>query len=134
MHRLAAAVRVDADEPVTMPMPSSHKLVGAHGQLRPAGDPFVRVGLLFATEDPADPDRHASNEGGISVAVENGEMMAEGWGANPSVDGRPAVVSDDGLVIIFGVADGVGVEVQGEGGRKALLAVARTVRMVAHTQ
>jgi hypothetical protein len=133
LHRIAAAVRVGDGEQVTMPftvpVPAGHHLVGTATQIRPPSDPFVRTGLLFDTEDPGDPNRHASNERGFSVAVENGWKVGQQFGANQELDGHPARVVD-GEVHIFGLADGFAVDVQGAGGQDTLRDIARTVQLV----
>jgi hypothetical protein len=133
LHRLASAVQVRPGEPVTVPFtvppPAPYRLVGTTTQLREPGDPFVRIELVFASEDQADPNRVASHEYGVSVAVENGSKMGSALGANQTVDGHPARVTN-GEVIIFGLADGFAVDVQGAGGQEALLAVARSVTLV----
>ncbi|ONI89685.1 hypothetical protein ALI22I_14380 [Saccharothrix sp. ALI-22-I] len=133
MRRIAQAVRVGVGEPVTMPftlplptppLPTPHRLIGATTQIRPPDNPFVRTGLVFATEDPSDPDREV---GAVSVAVENGSKMAQHLGANQTVDGHPAKV-DGESVIIFGFTDEFAIDVRGPS--DALLTIARTVRMV----
>ncbi|NUS62549.1 MAG: hypothetical protein HOQ46_02755 [Saccharothrix sp.] len=134
MRRIASAVRVGGDDsvgepvtlPFTLPLPEPYQMVGTTTRLRPPGDPFVRTGVLLATGDPTDPDIARS---GLSVAVENGDKMARQNGANQTVDGRPAMVHE-GEAIIFAVADGFAVDVQGTDDTAALLRVARTVRLV----
>ncbi|HEX6359808.1 hypothetical protein [Actinophytocola sp.] len=131
MRAIAQAVQVHdkAGEqvamPFTVPLPAPYQLIGTTTQLRSAGDPFVRTGLLFATEDPADPDRQYS---GVSVHVENGSKMAMHAGANQNVDGHPAMVADQ-EVIIFDAADDFAVDVEGTG-EADLLPIARGVQLV----
>lgn len=130
MRRIALGVRVGAGEPVsmpfTLPLPEHYTLIGATTQVRSSSDPFVRTGLVFGPEDPADPDLPYDS---LSVAVENGDKVARHLGANETVDGRPALVQDK-QVIIFDVADGFAVDVQGTTDTDTLRSVARTVRLV----
>jgi hypothetical protein len=133
MHRVATAVRVGDGEQVTMPftvpVPKGHHLIGTATQIRPSGDPFVRTGLLFDTEDPHDPDRYASNQRGFQVSVENGWKVGQQFGANRQLDGLPARVVD-GQVHIFALASGFAVDVQGAGSQDTLSAIARSVHLV----
>lgn len=130
-RRIALAVRVGDGEPVTVPFtlprPASYQLVGTTADLRPPGDPYVRTGLLFATEDPADEGRFVDC---LAVAVENGERVASQNGVNQTVDGHPAMV-DGRKVTLYGVAAGFAVDVWGGAADAAAsLAVARSVRLV----
>jgi hypothetical protein len=132
-HRVATAVRVGDGEQVTMPftvpVPEGHHLTGTSTQIRPSGDPFVRTGLLFDTEDPHDPDRYASDQRGFRVSVENGWKVGQQFGANGKLDDHPARVVD-GQVHIFGLAGGFAVDVEGAGSQETLSAVARSVHLV----
>lgn len=130
-RRIALAVRVGDGEPVTVPFtvprPAPYQLVGTTADLRPPGDPFVRTGLLFATEDPADAGRCVDC---VAVAVENGDRVALQNGVNQTVDGHPAVV-DGRKVTIYGFTAGFAVDVWGgTADDAASLAVARSVRLV----
>lgn len=132
MRRIALAVRVGAGErvalPFTLPRPAPYRLAGTAVSLRPAGDPFVRTGLLLAEQDPADPDLQYPH---LWVSVENGEKMAARYGANRTVAGRPAMVQD-GEVIVFGGQSeaGFAVDVEGTADIDTLVRVAESVRLV----
>lgn len=138
LHRAAEAVAVGAGVAVTVPFtmagaPVGYGLVGTTIMrgTRTGGVPFVRCTLLFAAG--VDSDAPGGGEPGATIAVtaDSGVELADQPGSvNRTVDGRPASVYDS-TVVLHAMGDGFAVEVTGGAGGEALLAVARTVRIIA---
>ncbi|GIF96489.1 hypothetical protein [Catellatospora citrea] len=133
--QVAGALVIGRGPAVTMPftvssVPECSRLTGTSYYLgtHANGTPFVRAGLVFSRVDNTDPLLFPPDVV-TSVIADSVATPADKPGSvNEQVDGRPAVVGN-GFVMLHGL-DGFALEVNAPLGRDALIAYARTVRIV----
>ncbi|WP_155372746.1 hypothetical protein [Catellatospora vulcania] len=117
--------------PFTVPgVPECSRLTGTtvYRGTHANGTPFVRPGLVFSRADNTDPLLFPPDVTTTVIADSVATPADKPGQANEQVDGRPAVVGD-AFVMLHGL-DGFALEVSAPLGRDALLAYARSVRIV----
>ncbi|WP_144118468.1 hypothetical protein [Catellatospora sichuanensis] len=134
-RQVADALTIGRGAAVTMPFtvagtPECSRLTrtnvyrGTHDN----GTPFVRAGLVFGRADNTDPLRFPPDLSTEVTADSVATPQDKPGSVNEQVDGHPAVV-EDGFVTLHGV-DGFALEIRSPLGRDALVAYARSVRIV----